>query len=488
MVLSCFMLISSCSEKDLTLSDPNQIPPETFFVKRIQVESAVTAAYANLQTRGLYTRHMFFMMDNMAHENEGNSQLESDKRAYLDFSFNSSHGPIGDYWDTCFRGINKANLVIDNQEAINTNILEKDLSQVLKDKYIGEAKFLRGLYYFFLVTRFGGVPLVTTVADDDTGVARSTKEEVYAQIVKDLKDASADLLPKADEDLGRATQGAAIALLGKVYLFQGKYQAALDEFEKLEGYDLEPDFFDNFRIETENGIESIFEVQYTAALGSANQWDSAVSGAGIHETTFRGQEYGLLNWFNVYPSDRLLDEYEAGDERYAATFYSVGDEYNAGSSTIVQDDLKNGDVFRRAGWRKYQNYYKTDSEDTRSEINMKVIRYADVLLMMAECENEVGTQATAIGYINQVRMRAGGLSALATTLSKEQVFDAIVHERAVELAGEQCRFNDLIRWGIAMDVLSDTNFNESIHTLLPIPDREFSSNPLMSSADQNPGY
>ncbi|MGB7394802.1 MAG: RagB/SusD family nutrient uptake outer membrane protein, partial [Pricia sp.] len=122
-----------------------------------------------------------------------------------------------------------------------------------------------------------------------------------------------------------------------------------------------------------------------------------------------------------------------------------------------------------------------------SGINMKYLRYSDVLLMMAECENQLGNQAAAVGLINQVRDRAG-LDGLSTSLTQNQVFDAIVHERAVELAGEQIRFNDILRWGVAADVLSDTNFQESKHTLLPIPDREISSNEAITAADQNPGY
>ena len=107
-IIAAVLLIHSCSEENLELTNPNQLSPESFFKTEAQVQSAVNAAYANLQTRGLYTRHMFFMMDNMSHENAGNPQLEADKKVYLDFSFDSSHGPIADYWESCFRGINKA--------------------------------------------------------------------------------------------------------------------------------------------------------------------------------------------------------------------------------------------------------------------------------------------------------------------------------------------------------------------------------------------
>lgn len=482
-LFTAMVIINACSENDLELVNPNGLSPETFFKTEAQVQSAVNAVYANLQTRGLYSRHMFFSQDNMSHENDGNPQLEADKRQYLDFSFDSSHGPIADYWESCYRGINKANFVIGNEEAINA-IDDAIVSSATKQKFIGEAKFLRALYNFLLVTRFGDMPLITEIPTTTEGIAKSPASEVYDLIISDLKEASASLLPKSEEDNGRATQGAAIALLGKVYLFRGEHALALTEFEKLSGYELEPNYFDNFTEETEHGIESIFEIEYDDALGASAKWDSSVTGAGPNEATFRGQEYGFNDWFNVFPSDDLLDEFEPGDTRYADTFYSVGDTFAGG--TVTAEMLTAGEE-RRAGWKKYQNYYKDANEDQESGINFKYLRYADVLLMMAECENEVGTQDDAIDYINEVRERAS-LDDLPYGLSKAEVFDAIVHERKVELAGEQVRFNDILRWNLAATELAGTNFQAGKNELWPIPDREISSNENVTAADQNPGY
>ncbi|MDF4223034.1 RagB/SusD family nutrient uptake outer membrane protein [Maribacter huludaoensis] len=477
------VIINGCSENDLELVNPNGLSPETFFKTEAQVQSAVNAVYSNLQTRGLYSRHMFFSQDNMSHENDGNPQLEADKRQYLDFSFDSSHGPIADYWESCYRGINKANFVIGNEEAINA-IEESLLSNASKQKFIGEAKFLRALFNFLLVTRFGDMPLITEIPTTTEGVAKSSADEVYALIISDLQSASATLLDKSEEANGRATKGAAIALLGKVYLFRGEHALALAEFNKLSGYALEPNFFDNFTEETEHGVESIFEIEYDDALGTSAQWNSSVTGAGPNEATFRGQEYGFNDWFNVFPSDDLLDEYEEGDTRYADTFYSVGDTFGGG--VVTAEMLTAGDQ-RRAGWKKYQNYYKDANEDQESGINFNYLRYADVLLMKAECENEVGTQDDAIDLINEVRERAS-LDGLPYGLSKAAVFEAIVHERKVELAGEQVRFNDILRWNLATTELAGTNFQVGKSELWPIPDREITSNENVTAADQNPGY
>lgn len=484
----CAVLVNSCKEDDLELTNPGQLSPDTFFKTRTQVQSAVNAAYANLQTQGLYSRHMFFMMDNMSQENSGNSQLEADKRQYMDFSFDSSHGAIGLYWDACFRGINKANFVIGNEESITLAVNEAD-----KSIFLGEAKFMRAYYYFLLVTRFGDVPLITVIPEGGEGFPKNPKADVYAQIISDLEAASAGLLSKGAMENGRATKEAAIAMLGKVYLFMGNKGAAMTEFNKLTGFSLEDNYFDNFTEEGEHGPESIFEVEYDDDLGTGSKWGS--DGSGANEATFRGQEYGMLNWFNVYPSDDLLDEYEVGDSRLMDNFYvensvigGTGDTVKTG---VAPDPVPAGEYYianeRRAGWKKYQNYYKDASEDQDSGINFKIIRYADILLMQAECVYESDPGA-AMGFINQVRSRPSVMLPDVTGLTGAALFAAIVHERKVELAGEQIRFPDIVRWGNAATELAGSNFTAGKHEVFPIPDSEISSNENMSNEDQNSGY
>ncbi|MFY0627234.1 MAG: RagB/SusD family nutrient uptake outer membrane protein [Reichenbachiella sp.] len=480
--LVCLIAFNACDEDKLALVNPNALSPETFLQTPAQVQSAVNAIYANLQTRGLYVRHMFFMMDNMGHENEGNSQLEADKRDYLEFDFDASHGAIGAYWESCYRGINKANYYIGNQEKIN-EIDDAVLPQAVKDMHLGEAKFLRGLYYFLLVTRFGDIPLITDIPVGGEGVAKSAASEIYTQIVTDLTDATTLLPSKSDGAYqpGRATSGAAWAMLGKTQLFQENWAAALAAFGNVTGYSL-GSFEDNFLEETEHGVESIFEVEFDLTLGYSQVWDSDRSGAGLQEATFRAQEYGWNNWNNVFPSVDLRNEFEPGDERFALSFYVNGDLYNNGLSVVALPATG-----QTAGWRKYQNYYKQPSETNNvSGINFKVIRYADVLLMMAEAENEITPgSATAIGYIDQVRNRAG-LANYAGAATGPAVFDAIVHERRCELAGEQTRFPDLVRWGLAASTLP--NFVAGKSEVFPIPQAEIDANSALTSADQNSGY
>src|SRR5690606_28303424 len=164
---------------------------------------------------------------------------------------------------------------------------------------------LRSLYYFFLVIRYGDIPLATEIPLAPIGIPKSPKQDVYDLIISDLQIASTNLKDKSTQDKGRATKEAAIALLGKVYLYLEKYDLALTEFQKIYGqYALEPNYFDNFKDETEHGVESIFEIEFDEGV-SANPWVSGVSGAGAGEVTLRGQEYGFNDWFNTYPAEDL---------------------------------------------------------------------------------------------------------------------------------------------------------------------------------------
>ncbi|WP_406843940.1 RagB/SusD family nutrient uptake outer membrane protein [Flavobacterium soyae] len=488
-VLSGVLTITSCDTGELELTNPNTLSPETFFKSESQVQSSVNASYAGLQTRGLYGRNFSFAMDLMAHDALGNPQLEGNKKPFQDFSFNGGNDIIQYYWEACYIGISRANFVLDNEAKINA-LPNSVLSQEKKNKYLGEAHFLRAYYYFLLVKRFGDLPIYKT--GTIIGNARSPKTDVYALIEEDLVFASQNLLPRATEAAGRANREAAYAYLGKVLLYEKKYDEALVAFNSVTGFSLEDkgSFYNNFMAETEHGKESIFEIEFDEKNGTGDQWGAVgdSQGTGFEESTLRGQEYGNLSWYNVYPSDDLLDSYEAGDERFGDTFYVPGSSYLKGTKVMLASNFTTSAGIRRAGWKKYQNYYIREDEATRSSINFKVMRYADVLLMKAECENQRagGSQTAAIAFIKEVRDRAGLTTAIAPT--KEAVFTAIIHERKVEFAGEQSRFDDIIRWGIANTELQGTGFTTGKSELWPIPNRETSSNPNIKPSDNNPGY
>jgi starch-binding outer membrane protein, SusD/RagB family len=485
--ISGILLTNSCDTDELELTNPNTLSPETFFTTEAQVRSSVNATYANLQTRGLYGRNYFFALDLMGQDALGNPQLEGNKQPFHNFSFDAGSDIIQYYWETCFMGISRANFVLDNEEKINA-LAESILPLERKNKYLAEAHFMRAYYYFLLVKRFGDLPIYRE--GTIVGAPRSPKAEVYALIEEDLAFAAQNLYSKDVEEAGRATKEAAYAHLGKVLLYQEKYDEALAAFNQVTGFSLETNFFNNFMEETEHGPESIFEVEFDADNGTGNQWwaQGDSQGTGFDEATLRGQEYGNLNWYNVYPSDQLLDSYEEGDTRFNDTFYVPGSTYENGTATMLPENFGTSAGQRRGGFKKYQNYYRNASEDMRSSINFRVMRYADVLLMMAECENKRagGSQEAAIAYIKQVRDRAG----LTTNIAPNQdaVFAAIVHERKVEFAAEQSRFDDIIRWNMAATELANTGFQVGKSELWPIPNRETSSNPSITPADNNPGY
>jgi len=500
-VLSGILAINSCDTKDLEVTNPNELAPETFFKTPAQVEASVNATYANLQTIGLYGRHIFFALDNMSGENVGNSGLEGNKSPFLNFTFDQSSDIIQFYWEACFLGIAKANFVLDNADKINA-IPNSALSVEAKNKYLAEAHFMRAYYYFLLVPRFGDLPIYTT--QTITGNARSPKADVYKLITDDFDFATKNLLDK--DQKGRPNKRAAFAYLGKALLYQKKYDEALAALNNVTGYTLEGNFFDNFTEANEYGKESIFEIEFSSSLGSADRWSGTNNsgGEGLNESTLRSQEYGIPGnglegnkiggWFNVSPSDDLLAAYEPGDKRYDGTFYYAGSKYNEGKNTMTADCFKSGynppvaPTYRPAGWKKYSNLYKSETTTMDSGINFKVMRYADVLLMKAECENQRagGSQDNAIAYIKEVRDRAGLTTTIAAT--KDAVFAAIVHERQVEFAGEQLRFDDLIRWNLAATVLAKNGFKTGKNELWPIPNRETSSNLKITPSDNNPGW
>jgi hypothetical protein len=287
---------------------------------------------------------------------------------------------------------------------------------------------------------------------------------------------------------------------------------------------LEPVYFDNFTEENENGAESIFEVQFSKAAGYSNQWSSDRTDQGVNEGTFRAQEYSCLGWFNVFVSEDLWNEFETDavngvktDPRRGYCAYQTGDMYANNTLTmsltpLIEDYNGVTTSYERRGWKKYQNYYKQPSEtDNTSGINMKVIRYADVLLMMAECQANLGNLPAAIDLMNQVRARAdvdmplygdADMNAIYPVTTLEEFMVALEHERKVELCGEQVRFSDLVRWGRLASFLSSDKLLNSIpkadkaalvfsspkNLLWPIPQREIDVNPNITQEDQNPGY
>jgi hypothetical protein len=198
-------------------------------------------------------------------------------------------------------------------------------------------------------------------------------------------------------------------------------------------------------------------------------------------STVRAQEYSPVQWRNLIPSNQYLNEFETGDPRYKKSVYETGDTYAGGA--VLTDADQNGNssvvkgVTKKVSWRKYTILYKEPSKTslTPSGINQRVIRYADVLLMLAEAENELNNPGPAATYINRVRKRPSVNMPDITATTKAGIRTAIMHERFVELGGEQVRDRDVVRWFKAGWVTTDPL---PLHAdFLPIPQQEVDNNP-----------
>ncbi|WP_210488138.1 RagB/SusD family nutrient uptake outer membrane protein [Rufibacter aurantiacus] len=400
-----------------------------------------------------------------------------------------------DLWRGPSPGILRANVVLKYVPAI-------EMEEGLKNRILGEAKFLRGLYYFILVRAFGDVPLITDAPDTPTQEylypSRTPKDQVYAQIVQDLTEAI-ELLPTREtysgSDIGRASKGAATGLLAKVYLTLGDYAKTVELCEQVTslGYTLNPDYSANFNPLSENGPESLFEVQYAGKVNTADFFGGNEQMASW-VSTFTGPRNanmvaGGYGWNQ--PTQEFVNQYEPGDLRKDKTIL-----YEGGPDFDGQAYKKSYSV---TGYnlRKFLVPKSVSSEYNTNPANFPVLRYADVLLMQAEALNELGrtaeaqAPATSInngGPLNRVRLRAG-LPNL-TGLNQVALRTAIRKERRLELAFEGHHWFDIIRYDNGqyfvpyLHSLGKTNASTK-HMLLPIPQQEVTANPNLV---QNPGY
>ncbi len=495
LALTLSWCLVACDEEILNPINPNQLGTETFYRTGPQLVAAVNSVYAGLQANNLYNREYFFLHDLLSDDVEsGGAQLEAPRAQLLNHVFDASNPQIEANWIGWYRIIHRANLVLENAGTATENITEE-----LRSRVIGEAYFLRGLAFYELSTMWGGVPLMTATVTSPEGLPRSSQEESFNQALSDLNEAIS-LLPLrsaySNADVGRASKGAAQALAAKLLLFMGDFAGAkpyLTEIINSNQYQLTNRYLDNFEEETENNSESIWEIQFSVEFGDAGAWNA--DGTDIAEVTFRGQEYGPNAWRNVIPGSNLVAAFETTpkeDPRKSYNFYRIGDRFNNGSSVLSSSDVQGDNS--KPSWRKYQMIYKQQNENNQSGINFRSIRYADVLLMMAEVENETSGPAAALPYLNATRNRADVQmpeypTAQYPTGTREQTRIAIQHERQVEMPGEQVRNRDIRRWRRLGFLQSEpiAGFS-SRNDLLPIPTVELDNNSSLSNADQNPGY
>ena len=402
-------------------------------------------------------------------------------------------------WVGYFSFVNKCNIALDQIKNNNTIVATPQV----KLQSEAEAKFLRGYAYFMLVRLFGRVPLIDSVTTiSQNNVPQSSPAAIYAFIESDLQFAAANLPLSWDSKfVGRATSGAANGLLAKVYLTQGKWGPAMAAAQTVMSsgqYDLSTSFDKIFREEGENSKESVFEVQATASAtvpqnnGVQYAQIQGIRGAGIWNLG--------IGWNS--PSTYLEAAYEPNDPRKNRTilFMSTPTTPNVSiyGETFPVWSPTGSTPNPRYNGKVYTNPAMRSSVGSMSGwwMNVRILRYADVVLMFAEAANEVGGAANitaARAALNSVRARArAGNNAIlpdVTTTDQATLRDAIRQERRIELAMEHDRFFDLVRWGIAQTVLSasgKTNFSNNRDVLLPIPQTQIDLS--QGKLTQNPGY
>ena len=445
------------------------------------------------------------------------------------------------YYRAKYQGIQRCNLVLERVPGMDPELFDEEEYQCvdgLQERIIGEAYFLRAFYYFQLVRVYGGVPLVLNnlLTDADWQQPRATAEAVYDQIVDDLTEANKRLWLRsdsrfADTDMGRATKGAAQAMLLKANLYRHQYEEARawgDSIILSNEYSLETDYADNWLLENENGVESVFEIQYmedpSSDYGEGNGFSRGTFTQILTRSRSQDPMFGSnAGWGFNKPTHNLYDEYEEGDPRRDVTIWDA-----TGHMTNESEEIYCGTPYCS---RKYA-WYTTDADGnvtgantlahaSRGPLNYKLIRYADVLLMYAEaCEAAGGAGKcgkTAEQALNEVRQRARANAAdpdalpdypgYSIKVNGQEIADptlqqAIRHERRVELAMEGHRWFDICRWGgfdgqgvkAHMDAYAATESQEARdemadfvagkHELFPIPEEERMLNPM----EQNPGY
>ncbi|MCJ8166765.1 RagB/SusD family nutrient uptake outer membrane protein [Pontibacter sp. E15-1] len=474
-MLGCVLALGglySCKEDFLDVDPQGQPRGEDFFVTQEHALQSVNAIYGNLREWKL-AAFANLAVTNIASDNADKGSDPGDATFMNDFdnfTFTPTQFILNDYWTGQYQGINLTNQALDNIPNIS-------MDQTLQQRLLAEAKFLRAHHYFNLVRAFGDVPLLTRVPQtpEEINPVRAPKEEVYQQIIKDLQEAATVLPANYDAvNVGRATKGAALTLLAKVNLYQKNWQQVLDLTNQVMGmgYSLTPNYNDIFRISGENNSESIFEVQALTLPGNCGasniQW-AEVQGV-------RGQ----FGWGFAIPSENLVNAFEEGDVRMDATILFRGETTPEGDK--IKDDVPNPYYNQKA----YVPSFVTRDCGYGKDQNMRILRYAEVLLMHAEAANELGMTSEALSSLNMVRVRAK-LDPIETA-TQQELRNIIWQERRVELALEGDRFYDLVRQGRAAEVLqaAGKQFTAGKNELYAIPQRQIDLSG--GTLTQNPGY
>jgi len=485
-ILSLACMQVSC-EKTLTEDPQSIIAPDAFFTTVDQCRQATNGVYSHLP--GIFNQSGFWsttMAGTDLFMNQGGSATIE---AIQDYNFSSATEANSHVvWKTCYAAIKDANFAL-------SRISGSAIDEQSKKQFLGEIKFLRAMYYYLLTNTFGDVPLwlEELKIEEISILARTPVEEVRSQMILDLQEAAADLPQSYDQaNTGRVTKGAALTLLAKVYLFKKDWQNAYEtaNLVKESGYILLPkyaDLYDPYN-KSKNNKESIFEIQYLRSAETnqnfvINSYYTYFFPTGdATGGTYAGVNFGttiLQSYPQFYPTEYLINLFEEQDGRREVTLAwgFNGKEFNRGSK----------------GNRPWfgPKFWDLTANRTASEKNFYFLRYADVIMIIAEAANELGNNGQAITHLNMIKNRAG--LPQVSGLNQGQLRDLIMEERAREFVGEFQRKWDLSRWdkltqamkNIEADNADGAKNVKAHHVLFPIPYDEIVKN---GNLTQNTGY
>lgn len=502
-ILVPVIVLMGCSKENLELSNPNRITNESFWKTEEDLHSAFAATYGLLKNvDGGYWGVRGIELSN----GRGDDFFIRNDVSYLyqlsTFTNTPDNAAASNLWNVSYRAIFRANQILENVDNVTS------LSEESRKQYIAEAKFLRGLNYFLLAINFGDAPIHLQVPQttEDYFMAKNTEAEVWAQVIKDFGEAATDLpVEQPSQWKGRATKGAALGFLGKAYVYTKDWANAETTLQQLTTapfqYMLMPDYEHNFLATTENNAESLFEVQLSD-VGGTNPWAGENANESLGVTT--AQEFApaeVAGWFEVSPTDKLFNEFQKEkttsndfDPRMYATLI-----WDYPGATFYKKPFSDFELQFgfKSMFKKYQNYMQENelagssgAANYTSDNNERALRYADVLLLLAEALTMQQKVNEAYPFVNQIRTRAD-LAPLAAGKNQDQMMAEIRHQRMLEFAREGQRFYDLKRWGLLQQEISNSDkvgkqfFTPGKHDLFPIPQSELNANPMMV---QNPKW
>ncbi|MDA0946759.1 MAG: hypothetical protein RLZZ314_425 [Bacteroidota bacterium] len=493
-------MLAACNKDFLDRNPYIGSSQSNFYQTAEDAEAAVIACYAPLQVEISDGAHFrWYFGDIVSDDSEKGGSGDTDEPDLLEFaSFvgDPSSGIVLGEWKSAYKGITYCNIALENIPGI-------EMDELQKLAFLGEAQFIRAFWYFNLVTTFGGVPLVDRpLAPSEYAQPRASAEAIWALIEADLTEAAANLPDKSSYgvgSMGRATRGAANALLAKAYLYQGKFAECRERCEDVVfsgEYSLATDYGSIFTEAGENGPGSIWEIQY--ANDSGGNWGAQFWSEGTYTNVFQRARGTFSGYGFNLPTQDFVDEFETWEEqigpdvitkvdpRLGFTVYKLGDNVADWGELTADATGNDNPYYARKYFNPASELAPFGDPNPNGGSNDRVIRFADVLLMHAEACNRLGDDETAKASLKLVRDRVGVPWSAVASLTGQDLLEAIWHERRVELGLEGHRFFDLVRQGRAQEVLGSAGFTAGKSELFPIPTAEITlSNGLLT---QNPGY